>query len=568
MADALTTATEIEQPIEEQPANKSPISDRSTVIASLQALGPIRLAFMAIVSLIMIGFFIFLSVRMGSSGMTPLFTGLSMEDSAEVISELDQRNIQYEIRGNGAQILVPADDVLKLRMALAQEGLPGSGSVVGYEIFDQADAMGTSNFVLNVNAIRALEGELSRTIAAFKGINSARVHLVVPKRELFTRDRREPTASVALDLRGGNELSKAEVRAIRHLVATAVPGLKSSKITLVDNKGRLLARGLADGEEEDGFSSDAEEYRLNFQRRMRETIENLLASTIGGDKVRAQVTADIDFDRIVVKSETFDPESQVARSVQESSELEESTEKDLKENVTVGNNLPDTQPNEAGTLANRRLERTDATTNFEISKEVKNHITETGTVNRLSVAVLVDGTYTFDAEGVPEYQPRTEAELAQMAVVVKSAIGFDAARGDTVEVVNMAFNDPPEIQTPEEPFAWLRDELQGIVQTLVIGGIAILAILLIIRPLVTRAIEATRTDPELEATEKAALAAPTLAGQLTDQRFEEEDDEDLINIDRVQGRVKSAMYRKIHDMIDQNPDEALIIMRQWIEGEE
>ncbi|MDG1287653.1 MAG: flagellar basal-body MS-ring/collar protein FliF [Rickettsiales bacterium] len=563
MADALATTAEVDN--EDAGGATSSVSD-SSVIRSLQALGPMRLAFMAGVAIVLIGFFIFLSVSMGSSTMSPIFTNLPIEDSGEVVAELEKRGVKYELRANGSQIMVPANDVLRLRMALAQEGLPGTGSVVGYEIFDQTDAMGTSNFVLNVNMLRALEGELSRTIGSFKGVDSARVHLVVPKRELFTRDRREPTASVALDLRGSSELSKSEIGAIRHLVATAVPGLKSAKITIVDSKGRLLARGLADGEEEDAFSSDADEYRINYEKRMRRTIEELLASSVGASKVRAEVTADIDFDRIVVKSETFDPESQVARSIQESSETERSTEKDLKENVTVGNNLPDANAGEAGILESRSLDRSDATTNFEISKEVKNHITETGTINRLSVAVLVDGTYALNEEGETVYSPRNEAALTQMAQLVKSAIGFDASRGDTVEVINMPFDSPEELEAPEEPLGWLRDELQGIVQTLVIGLVAMMAILMIIKPLVTRAIEATRIDPELEAAEKAALGAPTLAGQLTDQRFEEDDDDDLINVDRVQGRIKSASFRKINEIVDQHPDEALTILRQWIQG--
>lgn len=558
MADALATTAEVDE-VDSGPTSSIP---DSSVIESLRALGPIRLGLMAFVAMVLIGFFIFLSLRMSAGGMNPLFTNLPMEESGAVVAELEKRGVKYELRANGSQIMVPADEVLRLRMSLAQEGLPGTGSIVGYEIFDQSDAMGTSNFVLNVNMVRALEGELSRTIGAFHGIENARVHLVVPKRELFTRDRREPTASVALTMRG--ELGKAEIRAIRHLVATAVPGLKSSKITIVDNKGRLLARGLAEGEEEESFSSDAEEYRINFEKRLRRTVEDLLASSVGSDKVRAEVTADIDFDRVVVKSETYDPESQVARSVQESSELEESNEKDLDTTVSVGNNLPDAEQNEAGTLNSRRMERSDATTNFEISKEVRNHVTETGTVNRLSVAVLVDGTYSLNEQGKTVYAPRDEAQIAQMEQLVKSAIGFDANRGDTVEIINMPFNDPAELEAPAEPFAWLRDELKGIVQTLVIGAVAILAILLIIRPLVTRAIEATRVDPELEAAEKAALAAPTLAGQLTDQRFEEDDEDDLINIDRVQGRIKSASFRKINEIVDQHPDEALAILRQWI----
>lgn len=562
MADALTTTD-----IDAIDASDS-AAIQSSIGQSIQALGPIKLAVMAGVAVILIGFFAFLSLRMSTPGMTTLFTSLPMEDSGAVVAELERIGVEYQLRADGAHILVPQDEVMRLRVTLAQQGLPGTGSVVGYEIFDSTDAMGTSNFVLNVNMVRALEGELSRTIGAFEGINSARVHLVVPKRELFTRDKRDPSASVALDMRGGKQLSKGEIQAIQHLVATAVPGLKSNKITIVDNKGNLLARGLDDGEEDEGFATDSQDFRIAYEKRMRRTVEDLLASSLGAGKVRAEVTADIDFDRIVTKSETYDPESQVARSVQESSESEESSEEDQNDTVTVGNNLPDANQQEAGGMKNnRRMERSDATTNFEISKEVSNHVRETGTVNRLSVAVLVDGTYLRDEEAETEiYTPRSEAELAQIESLVKSAIGFDAERGDTVEIVNMAFSNPSTIEEVEEPMAWLRDELQGIIQTLVIGGVAILAILMIIRPLVTRAIEATRVDPELEAAEKAALSAPSLMSQITDQRFEEDSEEDMINIDRIEGRIKSATFRKIHDIVDQHPDEALSIMRQWMFG--
>ncbi len=533
--------------------------------SSIKALGPIKLAIMAGVSVILIGFFIFLSLRISSPGMAPLYTGLPMEDSAAIVAELEKRNIPYELRAGGAQILVPSDQMLRLRMSMAEQGLPSGGSIIGYEIFDQSDAMGTSNFVLNVNLIRAMEGELSRTISSFSSIEKARVHLVMPKRELFTREKQEPTASVAVTMRGGNKLSKSEIRAIQHLVATAVPGLKANKITIVDNRGRLLVKGMSDEEAENALASDAEEFRILYEKRMVDTIESLLASSLGPGKIRAEVTADIDFDRIVTQSEIYDPEGQVARSIQESSEIEKSQEKDLQENVSVANNLPDANPGEAGILSSRSLERTDSTTNFEISKEVRNHISETGTVNRLSVAVLVDGTYTIDEEtGTQTYIPRSEEELQQIATLVKSAIGFDETRGDTVEVVNMQFANAPDLLEEAGPFDWLKDDLHSIIQTLVVGGVAILAILLVIRPLVTRAIEATQIDPELEEAEAAALAGPSIAAQLTDQRFEEEDDDELINIDRVHGRVKSGTFRKINELVDKYPDETLFVFRQWM----
>lgn len=530
---------------------------------SLRALGPIKLGAMAAGAVFLIAFFVFLSLRMSSPVMAPLYTGLPMQDSGKIVTELEKQGVHYELRADGGQILVPSDTVARLRMAMAEQGLPSNGSVMGYELFDQSDAMGTSNFVLNVNMVRALEGELSRTIGALAPIESARVHLVMPKRELFTREKPEPTASVAISMRGGNKLAKSQIRAIQHLVATAVPGLKASKITIVDNAGRLLAKGLSDGEEETAYGSDAQEYRVNYERRLSRMIEDLLGSSLGAGKIRAEVTADIDFDRVITKSERYDPEGQVARSIQESEERDNSSEKDSNDTVSAGNNLPDANKNAAGAESSRNMQRTDSTTNFEISKEVRDQISESGTINRLSVAVLVDGTYTVK-DDKQEYQPRSADELKQIATLVKSAIGYDEKRGDTVEVVNMQFSNVPDMIEEAGPLAWLQEDLHSIIQTLVIGGVAVLTILLVIRPLVTRAIEASRTDPDLDAAEQAALSGPSLTPQLTDQRFDGEEEGDMINIDRIQGRVKSASYRKINEVIDKHPDEALNVLRLWM----
>lgn len=548
----------------------SPTAETTGFGKVIKSLGPIKLAVMAAVAVILIGFFIYVSLRISAPDNGPLYSNLSMEDSSAIVAELDERGIHYELRANGSQIYIPSDQVTRTRLAMAELGLPSEGSTIGYELFDQTDAMGTSNFVLNVNKVRALEGELARTISSFSSIDSARVHLVIPKRELFTRDRQEPTASVALDMRGGKRLAKSEIQSIQHLVATAVPGLKASKITIVDEQGRMLARGLSDEEAEAALASDAEEFRVDYERRMVETIESLLASSLGMDKVRAQVNADIDFDRIVTKSEVYDPESQVARSVQEMSEVEKSQEKDLEENVTVGNNLPDTDPSEAGILSTRSLERLDTTTNFEISKEVRNHVSETGSVNRLSVAVLVDGTYQLNEEtGLQEYTPRTEQELQQIATLVESAIGFNESRGDTVEVVNMPFTNAPDLAQDDNFLGWLKTEGQDILQTIMVGIVAILAIFLVIKPLVDRAIEASQIDPELEEAEAAALVGPAMAAQLTDQRFAEEDDDELIHLDRVKGRMKSGVMRQVNELIEQYPEEALSVLRQWLyEGEQ
>lgn len=539
----------------------------SALMQSLKELSPPKLAALIGTAVVLLGFFVFIATRVGTPMMAPLYSGLDMADSAQIVEELEKTAVPYQIQAGGSQILVPSDQVLRLRMTMAQSGLPGSGNVVGYEIFDSSDKLGTSNFVHNVNMLRALEGELARTIMSFSKIDTARVHLVLPKRELFSRERQQPSASVALSLRGGNELTKGEIQSIRHLVATGVPELQANQITIVDNKGRLLARG---GDEEDiGMMADtAAEYRVAYERRTRDRVESVLEKILGFGRVRAEVTADIDFDRIVTNSETYDPDGQVARSVQSTEETESSNERDLNENVTVGNQLPDADVGQAGIVSQSNRSLTDEVTNYEISKVVENHIRETGNVKRLSVAVLVDGMYAVNEEGNETYTPRSQEELDKIAALVKSAVGYDEMRGDVIEVVNMPFSERPDMADAEGPFEWLRQDLQGIIQTLVIGIVAILAILLIIRPIVNRVIEVSaesRDEDEDEAmAEHLALLGPDLAA-LTDQRDREDEEDEMIDIDRIQGKVRGAAVKRVQDILENNPDEALGALRRWME---
>lgn len=534
----------------------------NAMVQSLKELSQIKLASMAAMAVILITFFVFLALRAGTPILAPLYTNMSPEDGAMIVQELEKRGVKYELTANGTQILVSGDKVPQLRMMLAAEGMPSQGNVVGYEIFDDSEALGTSNFVLNVNKLRALEGELARTIAAFKRVEEARVHLVMPKRELFTRDRQEPTASVALKLRGSTQLEKAEIAAIRHLVATAVPGLKVQRITIVDNRGRLLAKGVNEEDDASVYAAEADEFRVNYERRMRNTIERLLEQSVGFGKIKAEVNAEIDFDRIVKNSEIYDPEGQVARSVQGITETEKSNEKSKDDNVSVQNNLPDTNSDSASILSQSQLERNEETTNFEISKEVVNQIKETGTVRRLSVAVLVDGTYITNEEGRAVYQPRSSDELGQLEDLVRSAIGFDADRGDEISVINMQFVANIEEDIEAGPLDWLKEDLDSIIQTLVLGGVAILAMLLVVRPLVNRTIEAAELAREEERIGMDALGSPDIAGHLSDLT-EGDDEDDLISIDRIHGQLKSSTYRRINELIDQNPEETLSVLRDW-----
>ena len=544
----------------------------NAMVQSLKSLNQVKLAAMIGTAVVMIGFFAYISLRVAAPTMAPLYNSVPVDDGGKIISELELENVPYELRRNGTQIMVPSDQVDKLRLKLAQKGLPSQGSIIGYEIFDKANTLGTSNFVLNINQMRALEGELSRTIASFDTVETARVHLVSPKRELFSREANEPTASVAVKLRGAGGLNKNEIAAIRNLVASAVPGLKPQRVTVVDSRGVMLAKGVDTTNDPNAVSEDSEGFRTEYEKKTVERLERLLEQSVGMGKVKAEVHAEIDFNRTVMNSEKYDPEGQVARSVQTVKKDENANEKNADPSVSASNNLPAAQAAAGSTNASNR-KRTEETTNFEISKQVTNSIKEAGIIKRLSVAILVDGTYTPDAEGKLQFAPRSEEEIKKLEKLVQSSIGYDTTRGDEVSVVTMQFAAPPTDMFASSPFDWLKQDFNSIIQTLVLGGVAILSILLVIRPLVARAIESAEMAAKEDEMEQAALAAPSIAARLVDQsrkaRDEDEgeapeEQEDMINIDRIQGKLRSSTYAKINNMVDKHPDETAQILRQWL----
>jgi len=538
-----------------------------TLLQTLRNLGPLRLSIMGGVIFGLIAFFIFLTTRLASPQMALLYGDLDSNDASRIASQLESQAVPYEMKRSGTEIHVPSDQVSRMRLAMAQQGLP-SGGTVGYEVFDSSDTLGSTDFVQNINLVRALEGELARTIGAIESVRSARVHLVMPRRELFSRERQEPSASIVLKMKGIARLDRDQVTAIQHLVAAAVPKLTPNRISIVDDKGSLLAAGFEDLSDPATVAVKTDERRRTFENRMARTVEELLERAVGFGRVRAEVRADMDFDRISTSEEKYDPDGQVVRSTQTIEENASSREAEPQA-VTVANNLPD--PNfqaGGGASATSAESRSEETVNYEISKKVVSHVKEIGTVNRLSVAVLVDGTYATDAQGQRAYAPRPEQEMNQLANLVRSAIGFNAARGDTLEVINMQFAEP---DTPVEPplvlFLGLnKQDMLRMAEILVLSIVAILVILLVVRPLLTRAFEAlpmagsAPAEGRLLADESVpppALAGPTeLPGQ---DEFEE-----LIDIDRVEGRVKASSVKKVGEIVDKHPSEALAIVRAWM----
>src|ERR1700744_4574125 len=389
-----------------------------------------------------IGFFAFVIMRVTTPQMTTLFTDLSLEDSSAVIKDLERQAISFEIRNDGAIIMVPKDKVTRLRMKLAEGGLPKGGGV-GYEILNKSDALGTTRFVQNINHLRALEGELARTIRAIDRVQAARVHLVLPERTLFAREAPEPSASIVVRVRG--TLEPQQIKSIRHLVASAVNGLKPQRVSIVDESGQLLADG-AGGETD---NTVADERRNSFEKRLRREVEAIVSSVVGPGRARVQLSAYFDYNKITQTSDKFDPEGRVLRSSQ--TREESSATAETNGQVTVNNELPGNQQNGGGPVAVDPDKKFEETNNYEISRTTKTEVTEAGRVNRISVAVLVDGSYVKNDKGDMVYQDRGKEQLDRIATLVRSAIGFDQKRGDQVEVVNLRFAEAPAVAPLAEP---------------------------------------------------------------------------------------------------------------------
>lgn len=543
----------------------------NSLLEILKQMGPARLGVMGIVSLALLVFFIFMSVRVSSPEMKLLYSDLSPVDASASAAALSEGQIHFETSGDGSRIMVQESEIGKARMLLAQKGLPNGGSL-GYEIFDQKSGFGETNLVQNINHVRAIEGELSRTISSLEPVRSARVHIVLPEREIFSRDERSASASVYVGIRPGRSLDRGQILAVQSLVASAVPNLKPTQVTIVDQDSNLLARG---GEDVDSaLSVKTEEMRRNYERRLTEKIEDQVGRVVGHGKVRAAVTADLNFDRISTNEELFDPEMQVVRSSQTSEETILQREQS-SDSVSIDGNLPgvsgdllsDNKPSEESS-------KIEEVTNYEISRTVRTMTREVGEVKHLSVSVLVDGRYSKDEEGNETYKPRSEQELQQIEKLVSSAIGYDEDRGDTLEVVNMQFVKVDTVEdVPDDMFlfGFEKGDLLDAAEIITVAIMVILVVLLILQPMVGRllAVEGPSLDDALETdllASSGSADSPRLAAPDGDN-FEPppEDDEDkMIDMQRVEGKVKASSVKKVEDLVDTYPGETVSVIRSWM----
>ncbi len=515
-----------------------------------------------------------ITMNLGSQPKALLYTNLDLKEAAEVTQALDQAGVKYEVKGDGSTIMVNRDKVASTRLLISGKGLVTSGSV-GYEIFDASNSLGQTDFVQQLNRQRALEGELARTIRALDGVTFARVHLVLPKRQLFEEEAEQPSASVTIGV-GGRKPSTDQVTAVQNLVSGAVPNLKAERVTIVDQHGKTLSAG--------GDSSMAgkmaDDRKSEVEARIQGAVKDMVEGVVGPGKVRVNVTADLDLNRVTESQETYDPDGQVIRSEQTTEENAAERGGNTASAVTAAANIPGGAGDVGGDGSGSTSGRLESTTNYEISKTIRTEVREPGAVRKLSVAVAVDGLTAPGADGKPgEYAPRSAEEMQRLEQLVRAAVGFDQARGDVVTVVNVRF--PREeaaggTEAASALAAFDKNDIMRGVELAVLAVIALLILLFGVRPLLKNlgGGAAVGALPMLAAAGGGATQLVTAPDGTTMQiatgpggealALPGPDMDQRIDIARIEGQVKASSVKRVSEFVDKHPEESVSILRSWL----
>ena len=475
----------------------------------------------------------------------PLFTNLSTEDAGEIVRKLKDSKTPYQITADGKGVLVPSDKVYELRLTLASEGLPQGGGV-GFEIFDRKN-FGMTEFVQKLNYQRALQGELSRTIAQIQGVEQARVHLVVPEKTLFKDSEKPATASVILRMKSNRSLRDSEVQGVIHLVSSAIEGMDPEHVTVLDSRGKILSKG-GSSDPTARMTSAMQETQRSYEKNVEDRLQSLLDKIVGGGKSVARVTATFDFKQVERVEEKFDPETIAVRS-------EQRTEEKGGASSVVGGapgvqtNLGRTAPTSGSGAGGGS--KNDETLNYEVSRSTAKIVEPVGTLSKLSVAVLVDGKYEMPAavkEGQTakaKYTPRSPDELQKIEALIRSAVGFNTERGDQLSVQNIPFQDVGEVGTEETNKWWSNPFYQSLVKNLVIGLGFVALVMFVIRPLIN-SLRAARPQI-LETFEPVSEGA-----------------EKLSSSERAQLAVQMAEQQSLVDQAKKDPYQVAQILQNWL----
>lgn len=530
----------------------------TSILSGLGSLGPRRLGIMAAVAVVCLGLLSLLALRSNEGPMALLYADLDLREAGQIVDQLDKAHISHRTEAGGNRLLVPVDQVDRARLLLAKDGLPSGGSI-GYEIFDRSDGLTSNTFQQQIAQSRALEGEIARTIRSIQGVRSARVHLVLPHREPFARERQEAQASVVLTMTGVARLDREGVQAILNLISAAVPGLRPQNIALVDSRGNLLARaGEPTGSA--AAAQTGEELKRGTETRLSRAVEEMLERSLGVGRVRAETAVELDFEQVRETQERFDPDGQVVRSQQTTSDNSRNTENN--NSVSVQNNLPNA---DAGAQPSGSQEqKQEETVNYEVSKTVRTIVREQPQIKRISLAVMVDGVSTRNQDGTVTWAERSPDELARIATLVRGAIGFSEQRGDHVEIVNMRFAGPEEGPDAPATSFWSRidkGDLFRLGENALVGLAVLAALLFVLRPMALRVSVAATGAPGAIAGNAATAAA--LEGTDGTARLETEAGE-MVQVANVEGAMRIASIKRVAALVEARPDDSVAMLRSWL----
>ncbi|MFT4074329.1 MAG: flagellar basal-body MS-ring/collar protein FliF [Asticcacaulis sp.] len=508
-----------------------------------------------------------------------LYSNLDLKEAGEITQNLDQAGIKYTAKGDGSTIMVDRDKVATARMMLAGKGLPTAASV-GYEIFDNAPTLGQTEFVQNLDNQRALEGELSRTINTLKGVSSTRVHLVMPKRELFSDSPEQAKATVVLGLSGSNPNAE-QVDSIRNLVASAVPNLKPADVTIVDDRNHLLAAGGDDSANGLGAA-----HRDEVEDKLRKRITDIVEGVVGPGAARVTVTADLDQTAVTQEKVDYNPDGQVVRSTATTESKDSTSDPNSNGAVTASANIPGGAQQPGTSTATQQSGQTTETTNYEISTTKTTSVTAPGEIKKLAVAVVVDGTLTpsKDGKAPPAYAARSPEDMQKIEDLVRAAVGIDANRGDVIKVTNIRFSHG-DIDTnggtggKASMFDFDKNDIMRAAEVAVLFIVALLTLFLVARPLL-KYITSSPTNILVTGPGGVALAGagagitPGLGGpsdsglaQLSNGAgalSPSVTDSAGIDIARIEGQVRASSVKKVSEFVDRHPEESVSILRSWL----
>lgn len=541
-------------------------------IDNIRALGRRGQIFLGLALVAMVAGILLVTSIITKPEFRTLYSGLSLSEASDIVRTLEQAGIQTKVSADGSIVYVPMDEFPRAGMALADNGLLSNGAP-GYELFDNGGGVGMNTFEQKVKRLRALQGELSKSIQTISGVDYAKVLLVLPEREAFSRETPNPSASVVVRTTANFELEKRQANAIRHLVAAAVPNLTANRVTITTTDGIVIAGedgGSASGEA--GIQSKEEVQEDRYAR----AITDILTARVGAGNVRVKVAVDLTNERKVVVSEDYNPDQQVVRSTQTRTENEENID-GSGDNVSVATNLPENQfdTNLGGTTSTSKRQKTEEQINYEIGLTRTETIYEPGEVEKVSVAVLVNGIFERNDSGDVEYKERPQEEIARLEELVKTAIGFDESRGDSVSVDSLRFVDY-SLEIGEPVASTIMDKITENIMTIIKWLFVLIAVALFLtlgfKPLVSQlagsnTVPADDEEGDIDSVQDATPEGPEAATATADAGAQKNEPEELIGISSVDGGVRKRKLAQIADMVRNDQDEAVKILRAWISME-